>query len=165
MTYTPDEETGLREMLDYYRAVLQRKASGLTDVQLSTALAPSDLTIGGLLNHMALVEDIWFFQRLQGNDQPEPWASMDWEADPDAELHSAKDQSSTELVARYEAAITRSRAAYADAESLDQLAAAVHPNGQRWNLRWIMIHMIEEYARHCGHADLIRQSIDGATDD
>jgi len=160
-----DEATTLEQMLDYYRAVLQRKASGLSAGQLDTALPVSDLTIGGLINHMAMVEDNWFTQRLQGQPQPEPWASMDWDADWDSELHTANQLSPDELMAQYRVSLDRSRAAYAAAESLDQTTVATKPTGERWNLRWIMVHMIEEYARHCGHADLIRQSIDGVVDD
>ena len=159
------EETTLVEMLDYYRAVLARKGSGLVAEQLDTALAPSDLTLGGLIYHMALVEDSWFFGILQGNEAPEPWASVDWEADFDWELNNADKLTPDELFAQLEVSVARSRQAFGWADSLDQIAAKTRDDGGQWNLRWIMVHMIEEYARHCGHADLIRQSIDGVTDD
>lgn len=160
-----DEHTTLTEMLDYYRAVLARKGSGLTAEQLATPLAPSDLTIGGLIFHMALVEDGWFYQKFEGNSAPEPWASVDWESDYDWELNNAHTRTPDELFAQYNTSIARSRHAYSTAESLDQISALAKPNGERWNLRWIMVHMIEEYARHCGHADFIRQSLDGIIDD
>ena len=152
-------------MLDYYRTVLARKGSGLSAEQLATPLAPSDLTIGGLILHMALVEDGWFYQKFQGNKPPEPWASIDWGSDYDWELHNAHTFTPDELFAQYNESIARSRGATSGAGSLDQMAVLTKPNGEEWNLRWIMVHMIEEYARHCGHADYIRQSLDGVVDD
>lgn len=160
-----DEPTTLREMLDFYRAVLARKGSGLTAAQLDTPFGPSDLTIGGLIFHMAMVEDSWFYERFQGNATPEPWASVNWEDDWDWEFHNANQLTPDGLFAQFNTSLERSRAAYDWADSVDQLSEAAHPDGDRWNLRWIMVHMIEEYARHCGHADLIRESIDGVKDD
>jgi len=152
-------------MLDFYRAVLARKGSGLNVEQLNTSVAASDLTIGGLLYHVALVEDTWFQVRFAGHDEPEPWASADWEADYDWELTNAHERSPQELFAQLDESVARSRTIAARADGLDQLATQEGADGRRWNLRWIMVHMIEEYARHCGHADFIRQAIDGVTDD
>lgn len=160
-----DEPTTLVEMLDYYRAVLVRKGSGLSTEQLDTRLAPSDLTIGGLIFHMALVEDGWFHQKFLGNEPPEPWASVDWDSDYDWELNNANTRTPDQLFAQFYMSVARSHVAYSSADSLDQLAMLIRSNGDQWNLRWIMVHMIEEYARHCGHADFIRQSIDGVTGD
>lgn len=165
MTRAADEPTTLVEMLDYYRAILARKASGLNAEQLDVSLGPSDLTIGGLIYHMALVEDAWFYERFQGNEPPEPWAGADWDADADWEFTNAHLVAPDALLAQLHASIERSRAAYARADSLDQILAKVRDDGEQINLRWVMVHMIEEYARHCGHADLIRQSIDGVVDD
>ena len=162
---TGDEGTTLVSMLDFYRAVLVRKAWGLSDEQLATPLPPSDLTVGGLILHMALVEDHWFDHRFCGNAELEPWASAPWADDPDWELHTAHLWSHPELVAQYEQSVARSRSATASADALDRTAALEKPDGTTWNLRWILVHMIEEYARHCGHADFIRESIDGATGD
>ena len=152
-------------MLEYYRAVLLRKASGLTAEQLRRSLAPSDLTKAGLVMHMALVEDHWFDHRFAGNPEHEPWASADWEADVDSEMTLAATLGIDELFAQFDLSVARSRAAFGAANSLDQIAVLSHEDGTPWSLRWIMVHMIEEYARHCGHADFIRQSIDGATGD
>lgn len=160
-----DERTTLREMLDYYRAVLARKAFGLDAAQLHQPLAPSDLTIAGLLHHVAMAEDTWFTYRFLGEPPPEPWASADWDADEDWEITAARDLDATAIFAQYETSLARSRAAFAGADSLDQHSVRGREDGTRWNLRWIMVHMIEEYARHCGHADFIRQSIDGMVDD
>ncbi|MEZ5297044.1 MAG: DinB family protein [Ilumatobacteraceae bacterium] len=159
-----DERATLDGFLEGYRAVLLHKATGLDRAQLSTALAPSTLTLGGLVKHMALVEDIWFTQRMAGDQPPEPWASADWEADEDWDFHSAPDDEPADLRALFDTAVDRSRA-IAAAHDLDDVAAHRGADGAPCTLRWIYVHMIEEYARHCGHADLIRESIDGTTGD
>ena len=161
----PDERTALTEMLDYYRAVMLRKTEGLSDEQLAMTVASSDLTLGGLLMHLALVEDSWFLSTFLGGELGEPWSGFDWESDPDWEFHHAHEYSRDVIVAQYEGSIGRSRQVVDEAESLDALAAKPTRDGQAFNLRWILVHLIEEYARHAGHADLIRESIDGATGD
>ncbi len=161
----PDERTALVEMLDYYRAVMLRKAEGLSDSQLAIQLPPSDLTLGGLLMHLALVEDSWFQATFLGAEIGEPWSGFDWESDPDWEFHHAHESGAEVIVAQYEGSIARSREVVDRAQSLDALAAQHTRDGDAINLRWILVHLIEEYARHAGHADLIRQSIDGATGD
>jgi len=158
-----DERTTLTEMLDYYRAVLMRKAHGLDQVQLNAAVAPSELTIAGVLLHMALVEDSWFHHRFRGNDEVEPWASIPWDQDHDWEFHDAHRWDGHGLLSQFHESVERSRKAVESAGSFDQIAVLSRNDGTRWNLRWIMVHMIEEYARHCGHLDLIRESIDGTT--
>ncbi len=162
---SPDERTALTEMLDYYRTVMLRKTEGLSDGQLAVRLAPSDLTLGGLLMHLALVEDGWFQSTFLGGELGEPWSDFDWESDPDWEFHHAHEYSRDVIVAQYEGSIARSRQVVDETESLDALAAKPTRDGQAFNLRWILVHLIEEYARHAGHADLIRESIDGATGD
>lgn len=152
----------LVEFLDVMRWEFQERCAGLTQEQMAMTTAASDLTLGGLVKHMALVEDNWFDHRLLGNDERELWASVDWDADPDWEIHSAKDDSPREIFALWNEACERSRSVVDGADSLEQVTALAHPTrGERWNLRWIMVHMIEEYARHLGHADFIRESIDG----
>lgn len=167
--FTPDltgsDRVLLTQYLDHHRSILVRKAEGLDRDQLSVRLGPSELTIGGLVKHMALVEDAWFHERLLGQPVPEPWASVDWEADPDWEFHTAVDDSPEELLALYQAACERSRAAVDQIDDLDALTVIASSRGERFSLRWVMLHMIEETARHNGHADLIRESIDGATGD
>jgi len=164
---TGDEATLLRAFLDYYRATLRLKAEGLDGEALTRRLGPSDLTLGGLLKHMALVEQNWFRHRLIAADHTEPWRSVDWEADRDWELHSAAHDSPEELFALFDAAVADSEAILEGVLSggLDQSARRTSHDGEPASLRWILIHMIEEYARHCGHADLIRESIDGQTGD
>jgi hypothetical protein len=160
--FAVDERETLVTFLDYYRSVLLRKASGLTRAQLAVAVPPSDMTLGGLVKHMALVENNWFVRNWQGADPGEPWASVDWDADPDWDFHSAADDEPEQLLALYTAAIERSRTAI---EGCDDLSATAESRGRVISLRWMLVHMIEEYARHCGHADLLRQSIDGAVGD
>jgi uncharacterized damage-inducible protein DinB len=161
---TGDEIETLNAFLDYYRAALVDRAWGLTHEQLQANLAPSTLTLSRLIGHMAGVEYWWFADRFAGAD-PDPVAeSLDWDSDPDAEMTYAQTLGVDELLSWFDAACEDSRTRVAVAESLDQISARPHPrDGYRWNLRWILVHMIEEYARHCGHADLIRQSIDGGT--
>jgi uncharacterized damage-inducible protein DinB len=160
-----DEATLLGQFLDYYRATMVRKVEGLTKAQLAQRLEPSTLTLGGLVKHLALVEDSWFQERLLGREPVEPWAAVDWDATPDWDFDSAADDEPAEIVALYEAACERSRRAVREAESLDVVMVVPNRRGERMSLRWILIHMIEETARHAGHADLIRESIDGRTGD
>ncbi len=155
-----DERPMLLAFLTYYRAALLDRAWGLDAAQLQQTLPPSDLSIGRLLSHMAMVEYNWFKVRLAGQEMPEVFASLDWDADRDAEMTLSSTLSVDELIALYHEAIADSDARIAAVDSLDQLAV-VERDGDPWDLRWILIHMIEEYARHCGHADLIRESIDG----
>ena len=165
-----DEVTMLRSFLDHFRATVRRQAEGLTEDQLASTLAPSDLTLGGMLKHLAFVEDYWFSYHLAAQEYPEPWASVDWDSDPDWDWHSAAGASYDELVALLDEATGRSEAcldaALARDPDLGQLVARPRrpERGGTASVRWVLVHMVEEYARHCGHADLIRQSIDGATD-
>ena len=160
---TGDELTLLSQFLDYHRATLVQKVSGLDRRQLGTRLEPSTLTLAGLVKHMALVEDSWFGSVLLGSQDGEPWASVDWEADPDWEFHTAVDDEPEDLLGLYADACDRSRAAVAEAGDLDRVATKPSRGGESFNLRWIMLHMIEETARHNGHADLLRENIDGVT--
>ncbi len=161
-----DEAAALFGFLDYQRATLRWKCSGIDAEGLRTSVAASDLTLGGLVKHMALVEDGWFRRRLFDQDQIPPWSEVDWDADPDWEFHSAAHDSPEKLLALWEDAVDNSRklAATAMADGgLDHPAAVSWPDGRTPNLRWIVLHMIEEYARHVGHADLIREVVDGST--
>jgi uncharacterized damage-inducible protein DinB len=159
-----DERTTLESFLDFYRDVLVRKASGLDQAQLAISLPPTSITLGGLVKHMALVEDSWFTEVMLGEESSEPWNSVDWDADRDWEFHTAHEDSPEVLHELFTTSVERSRATAARFD-LDALAARPDKDGTPFNLRWIYVHLIEEYARHCGHADLIRESIDGATGD
>jgi uncharacterized damage-inducible protein DinB len=159
-----DELSLLSEFLDYHRATLVMKVSGLTQDQLAARLGPSTLTLAGLVKHLALVEDDWFQADLLGRPLPEPWASAPFDDDRDWDFHSAVDDSPSDLLDLYAAACERSRAAVAEVGGdLNAMMARPTRRGERFNLRWILLHMIEETARHNGHADLLRESIDGQT--
>lgn len=122
------------------------------------------MTLGGLLKHMALVEDDMFARRLLGQDPGPLWNAVDWDADPDWEWRTAADDSPAQLVAMWQEAVVRARAcveAALAAGGLDQPSQLNWPDGRTATLRRLLIDMIEEYARHVGHADLIRESVDG----
>lgn len=149
--------------LERNRRTFAWKCGGLDATGTAATLGPSTVTLGGLLKHLALVEDDTFSTTLLGRDYGPPWDAVDWDADPDWEWHSAADDTPEELMALWEAAVARSRAAVAEAltdGTLDRLAARSH-----WteppSLRRLLVDLIEEYARHTGHADLIRESVDG----
>lgn len=150
--------------LDFHRATLQWKTAGLDASQLNATLAPSTMTLGGLLKHLAIVEEYWFGERLLGAD--DPWEGVDWDADRDWDWHSAVNDSPEYLQKIWAESVERARIRVKDAVEaggLDTLAANPGRGGFRPSLRWILVHMIEEYARHNGHADLLRESIDGQT--
>jgi hypothetical protein len=161
-----DELTTLSWFLDDQRATLVQKVSGLADGQQGQRLAPSPLTLGGLVKHLALVEDGWFVETFLGQPLPEPWASQaQFDDDPDWEFHTGATDPVDEPLDLYGRACARSRKIVADAGDLDALSVSESRRGEgRFSLRWIMVHMIEETARHNGHADLIRESIDGLTE-
>lgn len=152
----------LSAFLDYYRADLIDRAWGLDHAQLQIALPTSTLTLARLIGHMAMVEDIWFRVRFAGLEPSEPFAGLDWDADSDAEMTLAQTWTVEELHRHFDRAVADSRRRVEAVSSLDDLSV-VERDGNHWSMRWILVHMIEEYARHCGHADLIRESIDGDT--
>jgi uncharacterized protein DUF664 len=131
---------------------------------LRATLAPSSITLGGLLKHLAHVEDIYFTWRLLGRRPSSPWDTVDWDADPDWDWQSAAEDTPEQLYKLWQDAVARSRSLVAEALAdggLDQLARVTWPDGRAPSLRRILIDLIEEYARHVGHADLIRESVDG----
>lgn len=150
--------------LDFQRDVLRVKTEGLDATQLDTTLVPSTLTLGGMLKHLAFVEDWWFSVMFRGNEPTPPFDSVDWDADWDWDWHSAVDDSPEELRALWESTVARSRELVVGAD-MEALAVKTTKRGDPISLRWVVLHMIEEYARHLGHADLIRESIDGSTGD
>jgi uncharacterized damage-inducible protein DinB len=158
-----DEIETLVGFLDYQRATLEWKSRGLSDEQLRTRLSPMTITLGGLLKHLARVEDYWFSEVVAEGAEGEPWASMEWAAEWEnaaAEIGEALRALWSDRVAASRRIVAAQREAGADP------LGATHPawGGQGHpSLRWVLVHMIEEYARHNGHADLLRQSIDGET--
>jgi len=163
---TADETATLLGFLDYQRATLAWKCAGLDATGLSATVGASSMTLGGLLKHLALVEDHWFSRSLHGQERQPPWDAIDWKTDPDWEWRSAAADSPEQLRVLWENAVARSRSLVAEAleeGGLDRLARRTRPGGSAPSLRWILLHMIEEYARHNGHADLLRESVDGET--
>lgn len=152
--------------LEFHRATLAWKCSGLDADGLQATVGASSMTLGGMLKHLAYVEDWWCSRWLHGRDPAPPWDTVDWKADEDWDWHSAADDSPEELRQLWEEAVERSRSCIAEAlehGGLDRLSARSWPDGQTHSLRWILVHLVEEYARHNGHADLLRESIDGLT--
>jgi len=163
-----DELATLLGFLEHQRATLAWKASGLDAAGLSATVGASTMTLGGMLKHLAYVEDFWLSHRLLGRPPQHPWDAVDWDADNDWDWHSAAEDSPEHLRALWAESVDRSRAAVA--EFLRDGAAGTPSRGAssrgvRPSLRWIACHMIEEYARHNGHADLLRESVDGQTGD
>ena len=161
-----DETATLLGFLDYQRATLAWKCAGLDSAGLNATVGVSSMTLAGLLKHLAYVESDWFSGSLYGRDRQPPWDAVDWKADPDWEWHSAADDTPEQLITLWQDTATSSRALVAEAlpnGGLDQLARRTWSDGSAPSLRWIVVHMIEEYARHNGHADLLRESVDGQT--
>ena len=161
-----DETATLLGFLDYQRATMAWKTAGLDAAGLGTRVAASSMTLGGMLKHLANVEDYWCSRRLHGRDPAPPWDTADWDADPDWDWHPAAEETPEQLLTLWQDAVVRSRALVAEAlgdGGLDRLARRPWADGRAPSLRWILVHLIEEYARHNGHADLFRESIDGST--
>jgi hypothetical protein len=159
-----DERDTLLGALERERRNVAWKCGDLGSAGLRATLGPSTMTLGGLLKHLALVEDDMFSVKLAGQPPCPPWDAVDWDADPDWEWRTAAEDSPDQLRAQWQAAVDRSRTLVAGAIAdggLGRLAAYTSPGGQTPSLRRLLIDMIEEYARHAGHADLIRESVDG----
>ncbi|WP_351234679.1 DinB family protein [Streptomyces sp. NPDC002133] len=154
------ERAMLEGFLDYHRETLAMKCAGLDDAQLRRApLSPSELSLLGLVRHLADVERHWFRRVLADEQAPPLYYS---EADPDGEFHVGEQDTWDEAHATWRAEIAKAREAAAS-RTLDDVSTRKGQAGEPFSLRWIYTHMIEEYARHNGHADLIREQIDGAT--
>jgi uncharacterized damage-inducible protein DinB len=153
----------LLSFLDYHRDTLRRKTEGLDAAQLQRTLGPSPMTLGGLLKHLAFVEDWWFTQVFAGRPASQPWGDVDWRRDPDWDWHSAVDDSPEDLRRLYDESVARSQALLGSDPDLDVVSPrpTEHDPDREFSLRWIVVHMVEEYARHNGHADLVRESVDG----
>ncbi len=158
----PPSVGGEREMLagflDFHRATLLWKLEGLDDEQLRRAMVPSGTSLLGLVKHLAYVERSWFQGVWDGQEVSFPWTTED----PDADWRIEPGETTGDVLAFYKAECDRSREIVAGASSLDEIIE--HPRRQGWKLsrRWILIHMVEETARHVGHADILREQLDGA---
>ncbi|MDQ7808239.1 DinB family protein [Amycolatopsis sp. A133] len=161
-----DEAATLLGFLDFHRATLAWKCAGLDAAAMRATLPPSPLTLGGLLKHLAYVEDHWFSHVLAGRERTAPFDAVDWTATPDWDWDSAAHDSPGQLRGLWEDTVERSRAAVQEALAdgdLSRRARRARGDGSAPSLRWILVHMVEEYSRHNGHADFLRESIDGST--
>jgi hypothetical protein len=154
-----DERSALVQRLDQYRSTV---STALVDVpwpQASARILPAtDLTIAGVVKHLAWAEDRWFQGRLLGSVMPAPWDRPGAD-DPDHSMRLVPDDTVDGILALYSAACDRSRDAVGRCESLGHVAAVPSFGIGPVNLRWILVHMIEETARHAGHLDLLRDAL------
>jgi hypothetical protein len=149
--------------LDRLRTTFRWKADDLDAAGLQSRIGASSLTLGGLLKHLALIEDFYFHTKLSGEPPGAVWDAADLDVD-DWEFRSAADDTPEQLYALWDGAVQRSRvrldAALADG-GLDQLVHVSDPEGRHPSLRRLLCDLIEEYGRHTGHADLLREAVDG----
>lgn len=159
-----NEVEHLTGALDRLRTTFRWKADGLDATALQTCIGASSLTIGGLLKHLAMVEDHVFTTRLTGEPLGVPWTSMDGDGTDEWVFASAAADTPEELYGLWDGAAERSRARLAaalDDGGLDQLVHLSMPDGRQASLRRILCDLLEEYGRHTGHTDLLREAIDG----
>jgi uncharacterized damage-inducible protein DinB len=156
-----DERTMLVGWLDYHRRTLAAKCDGLTDEQLKLrSVEPSSLSLLGLVRHLTDVERAWFRSVFEGDPNvPHYWT----DASPDGDFDDLDDAPVDEVFARWRGEHAHGTRILQRTASLDVLAQGTSSRGLRPSLRWVLTHLIEEYARHNGHADLIRERIDGRT--
>ncbi|MGH8823195.1 MAG: DinB family protein [Jiangellaceae bacterium] len=157
--YDLDERAMLTAFLDWHRTTVHRKVAGLSDDDAWRRFVPSLTSAAGIVKHLGYVEQSWFRVRLAGETGLwVPWT----DENPDADFERADGDTVDGLLLAYQEQCDRSRAVTAAME-LDDLAAAPRADGSYATLRWVLVHMIEETARHNGHLDLIRELIDGQT--
>ncbi|WP_091375532.1 DinB family protein [Actinokineospora alba] len=155
--YVADESTQLTAFLDYHRATVVTKAAGLSEEDAHRSLLPSELmTVAGLLSHLRWVEAYWFDVVLDGQPDRAPYSKEH----PDGEFEIAAELSLSQLIDDYRAQCATSREITAR-RGLDDVVD--FRGDEQVNVRWVIVHMIEETARHAGHLDVIREQLDGAT--
>jgi hypothetical protein len=155
-----DERTTLGQFLDQYRRRALSRLERLTDAQARTKSLPAtDLTPGGIVKHLAHMEDHWFIARVGGGELPQPWASAPLDTQPQWDFESAAGNTVGEISALYRAACTRSRQVASQLPTLDTTAPRPSFEKGPVTLRWVMVHMLEETACHVGHLDLLTDAI------
>ncbi len=150
--------------LDRLRMTFRWKAGGLDAAGLQARTGASSLTLGGLLKHLAVIEDYYFTTKLSGAPIGAPWDATGWDGSDDWDFISAADDTPEQLYALWDGAVERSRARLGKAlaeDGLDQLVHVSAPDGRHASLRRLVCDLIEEYGRHTGHADLLREAVDG----
>jgi uncharacterized damage-inducible protein DinB len=156
------EKDMLVAWLDFHRATLLMKVDGVTDDDLRRAMVPSGTSLLGLVKHLAYVERWWFRCVFAGEEVEFPWT----DDDPDADWRIEPDETTADVIALYEGEASRAREIVADHDLDDHARLDVklrRAHASDHTLRWIVTHMIEETARHNGHADILRELIDGST--
>lgn len=151
-------------VLERNRRTFAWKTGGLDRAGLAATTAASSMTLGGLVKHMALVEADWLVVKLAGQPYGPPWDQVDFEADPDWEWRTGAEDDPEEVYALWRSAVQRSRdvvAAAVQGGGLDAATQFTGRDGRVATVREMLLDMIEEYARHTGHADLLRESVDG----
>lgn len=167
----PEDQPEGRSESDSLLAVLERnrrtfawKTSGLDASGLRATTAASTMTLGGLVKHMALVETDWLTVKLAGAEYGAPWDTVDYDTDPDWEWRTGALDSPDELYALWRSSVARSRELVSDVideRGLSGAASFTWPDGRTPDVRTMLLDMIEEYARHTGHADILREAVDG----
>jgi len=152
------ERALLAGFLDWYRAVVDRKVTGLTEHDSRRTMTPTGLSPLGVVAHLAAVEVGWFAETFAGEAVDPVWEDH-------GSFKLRQDDTVESVLDEYRAACARSRSIVQVAASLDELSARPHELFGHVSLRWILVHMLEETARHAGHLDLMRESIDGQTGD
>jgi hypothetical protein len=162
-----DEASAVFGALERQRTTFRWKCADLDAAGLRATTAASKLTLGGLLKHLAVQEDYCFQVKILGAPMPAPWDLSVWEAQGDDwEFDSAADDAPEELYALWDTAVGRSRAAVAEIEARGGLGADADislPDGSPVNIRRMVMDLVEEYGRHTGHADILREAVDGRT--
>jgi uncharacterized damage-inducible protein DinB len=160
----PTEEESLLSVLDRNRRTFAWKTLGLDEKGLRATTAASSMTLGGLVKHVALVEADWLAVKLAGREYGPPWDAVDFDADPDWDWRTGALDSPDEVYAIWRDAVERSRELVAEVikeRGLAGPASFTWPNGRTPTVRAMLLDMIEEYARHTGHADILREAVDG----
>jgi uncharacterized damage-inducible protein DinB len=161
---TPTEADSLHAVLERNRRTFAWKTSNLDEKGLRATTAASTMTLGGLVKHMALVEADWLAVKLAGQGYGAPWDAVDFDADPEWEWRTGTQDSPGDVYAIWRNAVERSRRLVVDVireRGLDGPASYTWPNGRTPTVRAMLLDMIEEYARHTGHADILREAVDG----
>lgn len=155
-----NERVALEQHLDFCRRAVVTRIDDLDDESASRQPLPAtNLTVGGVVKHLAWAEDRWFVGKLLGEPLPEPWLSAPLADEPDWPFASSRDDSVSDLVGLYGDACQRSRDAIARYDALDTIAAVISFGRAPVTLRWLLVHMIQETAWHLGHLDLLRDGL------
>ncbi|GAA2759023.1 DinB family protein [Actinopolymorpha rutila] len=158
------EAESLLSVLERNRRTFAWKTYGLDEKGLRATTAASTMTLGGLVKHVALVEADWLAVKLAGQEYGDPWDAVDFDSDPDWEWRTGALDSAEDVYALWRRGVERSRTLVAEViaeRGLDGPSSFTWPDGRTPTVRAMLLDMIEEYARHTGHADVLREAVDG----